>query len=160
MGSDVDYDLLSASVYKNAINLGMYGKLSFATVAGKFLNNTDVFYPDFRHFKGNQIWFTDQQLNSFLALDYYTYSTNTSFLEVHTSYNLGGLLTSKVPLLRKLKLEELIGLHYLHTPELNNYGELHLGLQWKMIRVMYTRSKSSNNVLNGTNTLKIGLSLF
>ncbi|WP_345230458.1 DUF5686 and carboxypeptidase regulatory-like domain-containing protein [Olivibacter ginsenosidimutans] len=160
LGSDVDYDLLSASIYKSAIGLGLYGKLSFSAAAGKFLRNNRLFYPDFRHFKGNQILFTDQQLSSFLALDYYRYSTSTSFAEAHTEYNLGGLLTSKIPLLRQLKLEEIVGLHVLHTPELSRYGELHLGLQWKMLRVVYAYSKSSNTLLDGCNTLRIGLSLF
>lgn len=160
LGSDVDYDLLSAGLYKSDIPLGMYGKIAFATTVGKFLNNNSLFYPDFRHFNGNQILLVDQQLSSFLSLDYYQYSTRTSFVEAHTEYNLSGLLTSKVPLLRKLKLEEIIGLHYLHTPELTHYGELHLGLQWKMLRVMYAHTKSSKDLLNGNNTIRIGLKLF
>lgn len=160
LDSDVDYDLLTANIYKSNLSLGLYGGISFSATAGKFFNNNQVFYPDFKHFNGNQILFVDQQLSSFLALDYYRYSTQSSFIEAHTEYNLGGMLTSKVPLLRKLKLEELIGLHYLHSPELSNYGELHVGLQWKMIRLMYAHSSSSDEQLNQTNTLRIALKLF
>jgi len=160
LGSDVDYDLLTAGLYKSDIPLGMYGKIAFATTVGKFLNNNRIFYPDFRHFNGNQILLVDQQLSSFLSLDYYQYSTNTSFVEAHTEYNLSGIVTSKVPLLRKLKLEEIVGLHYLHTPEMKHYGELHLGLQWKMLRVIYAHASSSNDLLNGSNTIRIGLKFF
>lgn len=160
LDSDIDYDLLEANIYKSNVSLGLYGSISFSASAGKFFNNNRLFYPDFKHFNGNQILFVDQQLSSFLALDYYQYSTQSSFIEAHTEYNLGGMLTSKVPLLRRLKLEELIGLHYLHSPELSNYGELHVGLQWKRIRLMYARSKSSNEQLNKTNTLRIALKLF
>ncbi|QNL51260.1 carboxypeptidase-like regulatory domain-containing protein [Olivibacter sp. SDN3] len=160
LGSDVDYDLLTLSAYKSDIVLGMMGKLSFAAHAGKFLRNNTLFYPDYRHFNGNQILFVDQQLSSFLALDYYQFSTRSSFLEAHTEYNLAGLLTSKVPLLRKFKLEEIIGLHYLHTPELGDYGELHAGLQWKVLRVIYAHGRSNHSLLNGTNTIRIGLKLF
>lgn len=160
LGSDVDYDLLTAGIYKSDVPLGMLGKIAFAASAGKFLNNNSVFYPDFRHFNGNQILIVDQQLSSFLSLDYYLYSTNTRFVEAHTEYNLSGLLTSRVPLLRKLKLEEIMGLHYLHTSELTRYGELHLGLQWKMLRLVYARSTSSKDLLNGTNAIRIGLKLF
>jgi len=160
LGSEVDYDLITASIYKNEVGLGLYGKISYALYAGKFINNNKLFYPDFRHFNGNQILFVDQKLSSFLNLDYYQYSTKTSFIEAHTEYNLSGILTSKVPLLRKLKLDEIIGLHYLHTPELKQYGELHLGLQWKMLRVMYGRSISDQPLLNKANTIRVGIKLF
>lgn len=158
--SDVDYDLLTTSIHKSKIGLGLYGNISFTATAGKFLNNKQLYYTDYQHFNGNQILFVDQQLSSFLTLDYYQYSTPSRFIETHVEYNLGGMLSSKVPLLRKLKLEELIGIHYLHTPELRNYGELHVGLQWKMIRLMYAHSRSNTAQLNQTNALRIALRLF
>ncbi|QEL00041.1 carboxypeptidase-like regulatory domain-containing protein [Olivibacter sp. LS-1] len=160
LGSDVDYDLLTTSVQKNNMGLGLYGKVSFSVSAGSFFNNKQLFYPDYKHFNGNRILLVDQQLSSFLALDYYQYSTPSNFVEAHMEYNLGGMFVSKVPLLRKLKLEELIGLHYLHTSELSNYSELHVGLQWKMIRLMYAHSRSAAQPLNQTNTLRIALKLF
>lgn len=160
LGSDVDYDLLAASIYKRNIPLGMSGKLAFTVEAGKFFNNSQMFYPDFKHFNGNEILLIDQQLTSFLNLDYYQHSTNTSFLQAHAEYNLSGMLTSKVPLLRKLKLDEIVGLHYLHTPELKQYGEVHLGLQWKMLRVMYSHSLSDQQSLHNQNTIRVGLKLF
>lgn len=160
LGSEVDYSLLSASLYKSKLGLGLYGTFSFAVSAGKFLNNKKLFYPDYKHFNGNKITFVDQYLSSFLNLDYYKYSTPTSFVEAHTEYNMSGILTSKIPLLRKLKLEELIGLHYLSTPEIKQYGELHLGLQWKMLRVMYSHSRSDRADLNNVNTVRVGIKLF
>jgi hypothetical protein len=160
LGSDVDYRLISASLYKSGSALGMYGTLSFAVNAGKFITNKKTFYPDYRHFNGNRITFVDQYLSSFLNLDYYKYSTNTSFVEAHTEYNMSGIVTSKIPLLRKLKLEEIVGLHYLSTPEIKQYGEVHLGLQWKMLRVMYSHSRSEQADLNNVNSIRIGLKLF
>lgn len=160
LGSDVDYNLLTASIYKSEASLGMYGNLSYAVYAGKFLNNKKLYYPDFRHFSGNQLLLVDQKLNTFLNLDYYQYSTKTKFIEAHTEYNMSGILTSKVPLLRKLKLEEIVGLHYLYTPELKQYGELHLGFQWKVLRVIYAHSISDQSILNKTNTIRVGIKLF
>lgn len=160
LGSDVKYDLLSASIYKSNIPLGMSGKLAFTLEAGKFLNNSQLYYPDFKHFNGNEILLVDQQLTSFLNLDYYQHSTSTSFFQAHAEYNLSGMLTSKVPLLRKLKLDEIIGLHYLHTPELNHYGEVHLGLQWKILRVMYSHTLSDQQLLHNKNTIRVGIKLF
>lgn len=160
LGSDVDYNLLTASIYKSEAGLGMYGNISYAVYAGKFLNNKKLYYPDFRHFNGNQLPLVDQKLNTFLNLDYYQYSTKTKFIEAHTEYNMSGILTSKVPLLRKLKLEEIVGLHYLYTPELKQYGELHLGFQWKVLRVIYAHSISDQSILNKTNTIRVGIKLF
>ncbi|TCK84713.1 DUF5686 and carboxypeptidase regulatory-like domain-containing protein [Albibacterium bauzanense] len=160
LGSDVNYNLLAASIYKSGASLGMYGSISYAVYAGKFLNNKKLFYPDFRHFNGNQLPFVDQKLNTFLNLDYYHYSTKTKYIEAHTEYNMSGILTSKVPLLRKLKLEEIVGLHYLYTPELKQYGELHLGFQWKILRVIYAHSISDQSILNKTNTIRVGIKLF
>ncbi len=160
LGSDVDYKLISASLYKNGAELGMYGTLSFAINAGTFLTNKNLFYPDYRHFNGNETTFVNQYLSSFLNLDYYKYSTNTSFIEAHSEYNMSGIVTSKIPLLRKLKLEEIVGLHYLSTPEIKQYGELHLGLQWKMLRVMYSHSRSAQADLNNVKSIRVGVKLF
>ncbi|HUH19085.1 MAG TPA: DUF5686 and carboxypeptidase regulatory-like domain-containing protein [Albibacterium sp.] len=159
-GSDADYDLLKVGVYKSGMGLGMYGTLSYAFNAGKFINNNKVYYPDFKHFNGNEILFVDQQLSSFLNLDYYQFSTKTNFVEMHTEYNMSGILTSKIPLLRKLKLEEIVGLHYLHTPELKQYGEVHLGFQWKLLRVIYAHSMSDQPLLDKKNTIRVGIKLF
>src|SRR3546814_4866904 len=57
--SDVNYNLLAASIYKSNASLGMYGSISYAVYAGKFLNNKKLFYPDFRHFNGNQLPFVE-----------------------------------------------------------------------------------------------------
>lgn len=160
LGSDVDYSLVSARLSKSESALGMFGTISYSLSAGKFLNNKKLYYPDFRHFNGNQILIVQQELSSFLNLDYYKYSTNTSFVEAHVEYNLSGILTSKVLLLRKLKLEELVGLHYLTTPEIKQYGEVHLGLQWNVVRLMYAHSLSERGELNKISTIRIGLRLF
>jgi len=160
MGSDVDYDFISAGIYKSDIGLGMWGNISVAANAGTFLNNKKMYFTDYHHFNGNEILLVDQKLTSFLNLDYYLWSTRTRFLEAHTEYNMGAMLTSKIPLLRKLKFEEIVGLHYLKTPEIGQYGEIHLGLQWKMLRVMYSRSLSSHSSLDGRTEVRIGLKIF
>lgn len=160
LGSDVDYDLLVASLYKTNIGLGLYGNISFSMTAGSFLNNSRLYYTDFMHFNGTQTLITDQQLSSFLLLDYYPHSTTGNFAEVHGEYNLSTILTSKIPLLRKLKLQEIIGLHYMSTSTTRHYGEIHAGLQWQNLRVMYARSLGSEGWMHGNNSIRIGLRIF
>ncbi|PPK99565.1 DUF5686 and carboxypeptidase regulatory-like domain-containing protein [Parapedobacter indicus] len=159
-GGDTDYDLVAARLHKTEIGLGMYGRASFDIRGGTFLNSKRLYYTDYRHFKGTQLFVSDQQLSTFLLLDYYRYSTAGSFVEAHGEYNLSTLLTSKVPLLRRLKLQEIIGVHYLHTSEIAHYGEGHVGLEWQRLRVMYARSFGAEADLRAKDAIRIGLRLF
>lgn len=160
LGGDADYDLLTARLHKKEIAMGLYGRLSFDILGGTFLNNNRLYYTDYWHFNGTKTLVSDQQLTTFLLLDYYRYSTTGSFVEGHGEYNLSTLLTSKVPLLRKLKLQEIIGVHYLHTSEIAHYAEGHVGLEWQRLRVMYARSFNSEPGLRGKDAIRIGLRLF
>lgn len=160
LGSDVDYDLLVTRLHKPDVGLGLYGRMAFDVRVGTFLNDKSLYYTDYRHFKGTRTLISDQQSTTFLLLDYYQHSTPGNFVEVHGEYNLSTLLTSKVPLLRKLKLNEIIGLHYLHTPGIKHYGEIHAGLEWQRLRIIYARSFGSSGGLGEKEAVRIGLRLF
>ena len=136
-GSDVDYDLVSADITKSNINLGLYGKLNFYVSAGKYLNNNKLYYTDYKHFIGTQTRSYDPKVNSFVLLDYYLYSTNDKYLEAHLEHNFSGFILNKFPLIRKLKLQEIVGANYLSTPALKNYNELYFGLKYLNFRGIY-----------------------
>jgi hypothetical protein len=156
LGSDVDYDLLSADISKQDISLGMYGKTSFFVSAGKFLNANSLSYPDYKQFSGNEVLFYKSGINGFLLLDYYRFSTSTEYIEGHLEHNFSGFITNKIPLIRKFKLQEIVDFNYLSTPELKNYYELGFGLQYLNFRVMYGESfNSGSNIRNG---VRIGVS--
>ncbi len=159
LGSDVDYDLIRAELSKENIRLGVYGNFSFLLSGGSFLNEKRLFFPDLRHFNGTRTRITDQQLSSFLLLDYYIHSTAGRFAEAHVEYNMATMLTSKIPLLRRLRLQEILGGHYLHTPATGHYAELHGGLQWNNIRVMYARSVGLRSTGAAREAVRIGLRL-
>ena len=159
-GADADYDLLAARLQKTKVPLGRYGQLSFDISGGTFLSADRVYYTDYRHFNGTQTRISDQQQRTFLLLDYYRHSTAEDFVEIHTEYNLSSMLTSKIPLLRKLKLQEIVGLHYLNTTEVAHYGETHCGLQWQNLRIIYARSFGAEPDLRGKGAIRIGLRLF
>ncbi|WP_158825066.1 DUF5686 and carboxypeptidase regulatory-like domain-containing protein [Mucilaginibacter lacusdianchii] len=155
LGSDVDYDQLSASVTKENINLGLWGNFSFYIGAGKFLNNNKLYYPDYKHFLGNQIVLYQRGINAFLMLNYYQYSTADKYLEGHIEHTFGGAVLSKVPVVRKLKLQELIVLNYLTTPDLKNYTELGLGVKYLNFRMLY--GWSFNRGINDKSSLRLDL---
>ena len=154
--SDVDYNLLSADIAKKDISMGVYGRTSFFVAAGKFLNTSKLFFPDYKQFSGNQVLFYQNNANSFLLLDYYRFSTYTEYIEGHLEHNFSGFITNKIPLIRKLKLQEIVDFNYLATPELHNYYELGFGLQYLNFRLIYgTSFNSGSNVKNG---LRLGVS--
>lgn len=155
LGSSANYDLMEVSLEKSGTPMGIYGTLSYQLKAGKFINNTKLYYPDQLHFNGANYWFTDHQLSSFLLLDTYIHSTSGTALEAHAEYNLSGIVTSKIPLLRKLKLQEILGAHYLKTSEINHYGEFHAGLQWQNIRLIYGWAKGDER--QKKHALRIGI---
>nr|WP_294946562.1 DUF5686 and carboxypeptidase regulatory-like domain-containing protein [uncultured Mucilaginibacter sp.] len=157
LGSDVDYTLLSADISKSDISLGFYGKTSFYVGAGKFFNANSLFYTDYKHFSGNRVLFYNSGINHFLLLDYYRYSTGDKYLEGHLEHNFSGFITNKIPLIRKLKLQEIFDVNYLYTPTLKHYTEIGFGLQTNTgIRVMYGMAFNQGGKVD--NALRIGVS--
>lgn len=126
--TDTDYDLIRASV-KDDIKVGLLGDLTYVIAAGKFLRFDALYFMDSHHFNGNQTWFSAFRTEDFLNLDYYRYSTTMPYLEGHVRHNFGGFLLNKIPLIRKLKLNEVAAVHYLYTDPLNHYTEVSLGIE-------------------------------
>jgi len=147
-GSDVDYDLVSLEVSQNRLSAGMWGYSSFVAGVGKLLNNNQVFYPEAKHFRGNNALLGRPDLRKFLFLDFYLFSTDREYVEAHYEHNFSGLFTNKVPLLRKLKLEELIGGSYLSQPVKRNYYEFYFGLQRLIFRATYGFGYDGNKRVN------------
>jgi hypothetical protein len=157
LGSNVDYDLLAFDVTKSDISLGVYGRTSFFIGVGKFLNANNLYFLDYKQFSGNQVLFYKGGLNSFLLLDYYRFSTYTEYLDGHLEHNFSGFIINKIPLIRKLRLQEIVDFNYLSTPELKNYYELGFGLQFLNFRLMYgTSFNSGSNIRSG---IRLGISL-
>jgi hypothetical protein len=155
-GSDVDYDLLAADISKSNISMGVFGKTSFYVGAGKFLNSNSLYYPDYKQFSGNQILFSNGGIDTFLLLNYYTFSTYTEYIEAHLEHNFSGFILNKIPLIRKLKLQEIVDVNYLSTPTLKNYTELGFGLQYLNFRIMYGTSFNSGS--NTNSAIRLGIS--
>jgi hypothetical protein len=138
LGSDVNYDFASADVSQDRIRIGLSGYSSFKVTGGAFINKKSIYYPDYNHFLGNQgTTFDPTYIGSFHFLPFYTYSTANAFLEAHYQHNFSGSLLKRVPFMRKLKLEEIIGVNYLTEKGNNNYSELYVGLQRFIFRVDY-----------------------
>lgn len=129
-GSDVDYQYLELSIqHKQAI--GVRGELNYALKAGSFLNNTSTFFPDYKHFAGNQtIIQYGNPVTAFRLLDYYLYSTNRNFVEAHGMYYFRKFLATQIPMVRMTGIKENIFVNYLAINDLKyQYTEIGYGLQ-------------------------------
>lgn len=105
--SEVDYDQLQFLVRQN-LKVGYQTTFSWLALAGQFLNNNQLFFPDFYHFRGNQspVFTSEQQLSNFRRLDYYLHSTNGQYAEAHAELTTYRLLLKRLPLLNMTSMEE------------------------------------------------------
>lgn len=139
--NDANFDrLVIGSTWRK--NLRIYGAFSISGNAGLFLHKAKVHFMDYMHFDGNQTIFASQSYNGFQLLPYYQYSTTSRFLVSHINHHFNGFWFNKIPLLRKLKWQEVISFNYLKTDESPQYMELGVGIEhiFKFLRVDYFQS--------------------
>ncbi len=100
-GSDVNYTKWAASVTGN-LDLKLAGKLNYRLVSGGFLNRKSVFLPDYQYFTGNRSFLATDYLNSFQLLPFYGFGNKETFYtEAHAEYHFNGLISSKIPVLKR-----------------------------------------------------------
>lgn len=143
-GSDVDYDFASVELYQEHMNNGLLGFSSFKFEGGDFFNHNRLYFMDYNHFQGNEGTTFDPTPGSFHFLPFYLYSTDGPYLEAHYEHNFAGFFFSKVPLLRRLKLDEIVGVNYLTTNNNRNYSEFYVGVQRFIFRVDYGVAYAGN----------------
>lgn len=145
---DADYDFVNANI-KHHQRIGMLGFFNFNLEYGYFINNSKMSFMDYHHFRGNQTIFLQKlsgnnsnnrsitiggsgsadNLAGFNFLPYYSYSTNVQYFEVHFEQHFCGWILNKIPLIKKLRLHEAVGIHYLKNDKINNYFEINAGLE-------------------------------
>jgi hypothetical protein len=128
-GSDVDYDKWSLTVTDN-LNLKLLGLIKYKFVAGGFLNNKSVYIQDYQHFYGNISHIADVYVQTFQAASYYQFSNTASFFtELHTEHHFNGLLTNKIPLLKKWNWTFETGSNLLYVNPNTKYAEVFAGFE-------------------------------
>jgi len=139
LNAGADYDLLSAALY-DYVNLGLFGRFGYRVSGGAFLRSKNLLFVDYKHFWGNQtIIASGNYLNSFRLLPYYTYSANKWFVEAHAEHHFNGFILNKIPLIRRIKMQEVVGAHLLMNNAINQYYEVNFGLEriFNVIRLDY-----------------------
>nr|WP_294776657.1 DUF5686 and carboxypeptidase regulatory-like domain-containing protein [uncultured Flavobacterium sp.] len=142
-----EYDLIMGRVTYD-VTLGNKGFMQMNLKAGKFFNAENIAFVDYKHFNGNQthIGQTDSYTNVFNLLPYYAASTNDRYFETHIEHNDKGYFMNKLPLLKHLQSQLVLGFHNLAVPDRKPYQEFSIGLdnlgfgKFKFLRVDYVRS--------------------
>jgi Family of unknown function (DUF5686)/CarboxypepD_reg-like domain len=136
-GSDVDYDKWSVTISDNA-NLKLAGVIKYKLATGGFLNSKSVFIQDYQHFYGHAGIFANEYVQTFQLASYYQFSNTSSFYtELHFEHHLNGLLTNKIPVIKKLNWNLEYGTNDLYINPTTKYAEVFAGFEniFKFLRV-------------------------
>ncbi len=125
-----DFWRLRLGLERSGIDLGRWGESALLWQGGTLLSDDYVSLAQLFHFDGNEIWFmpSGSYLHRFFALPYYDWSTRGPWVSLAAEHNFRGALLDRLPLLRKLHLETIVSMRYLHTAELPAYWEWGVGL--------------------------------
>ena len=136
LGSDINYDHIRGMVI-GKIPLGLFGQTEYSVTAGTFLNKSELFFPDYGHFNGNQSIFGRFSVYRFNLLDFYKFSTTNRYYAIHYRHHFNGFVINKLPFLRKSKVQVTSSLSYLNTKVGGNYWEYGIGIEHiaKVLRV-------------------------
>ncbi|WP_034256563.1 DUF5686 and carboxypeptidase regulatory-like domain-containing protein [Adhaeribacter aquaticus] len=142
-GSDVNYDQLAFNI-SDRLDFKLLGRSNYSVQVGAFLNKKQLHFMDYKHFSGNRTVYAGN-FGGFQLLNYYLYSTTNRYLEAHFSHEFNGFIINKIPLLRKLKWQEVATVNYLNTRHSNHYLEIGFGIEhiFKIFRVDFISSFQS-----------------
>ena len=126
--SDTDYDFAQLT-WRHSAETGIRSRVAYQLSAGGFLTDKAVYFPDLKHFQGNEFFLqTTDPVSSFRFLPYYQYSTRSRFAEVHVLGEFREFLLTQITLVRLAGFKENLFVHYLATPVSRNYTEVGYGL--------------------------------
>lgn len=127
---------------------GNKGDFVMGVNMGKFLKSSNLAFPDYKHFNGNQSYVSGLGKNNdrFNLLPYYSHSANNAFFELHTEHNFRGYIMNKMPLMNKLRTHLVLGYHQLSLPSQKPYREFTAGLsnvgigKFRFFKIDYVRA--------------------
>ncbi|WP_438962041.1 DUF5686 and carboxypeptidase regulatory-like domain-containing protein [Nonlabens sp.] len=146
---DYNFHQLRASLYQS-FDMGNVGRSSYWINGGTFINGDGISFIDHQHFNGNRLRYKLEALNpyGFGLLNYYDYSTNSDYAQVHLQHDFKGFILGKIPGLNKLNYDLILSGKALFTDR-NPYFEASAGIdnigigKFRPLRVDYVHSITS-----------------
>ena len=158
LGSDVDFDKWNVDVFDDK-NLKLAGLFKYKISFGGFMNSRKVFIQDYRHFKSNDVRATLSYLNGFQLMNSYINSNTASFImETHVEHHFNGLITNKIPVIKKLKWNLLTGANAYYISDKDNYVECFIGLEniFKLFRLDFVSAYKNGSFTRSSFVLGAG----
>ncbi len=126
--SDTRFNSIEASV-EQSFNLNMIGRFSYLISAGRFMDQKQLYFADYRHFNNNPILINDgNRLDMFRTLQFYENSTNKQFFQGHLEYEHARILIKRLPFLANSLIKETVFIKTLCTKGNKPYYEFGYGL--------------------------------
>lgn len=138
-GSNVKYDRWKISII-DEMNFKIGGEFRYRLSIGGFFDRSNLEFPDYHHLAGNLTRNAAPYLQSFQVAPFYQFSNKEKVhYALFTEYKLNGLLTNKVPGLKKLNLRLITGTNMIYLEKDKLYNEIFLGLDnvLKILRLDY-----------------------
>ena len=140
-------------------NWGLAGSMRYRIETGGFLTKKQLFFQDYKHFNANNLGASLAYADGFRLMDSYLNSTPTSFYaECHIDHHFNGLLTNKIPLLKKWKWNLVASANAYWVSTNNQYVEWSVGLEniFKLFRVEYMVAYQNGRFLRAAPVIGLG----
>lgn len=159
-GTSAKFDQVELGIQHN-YSFGVSGKLDFNLSGGAFLNNDQVYFPDFQHFGGNRTIFSNfGPASNYRFMDYYKYSTQSKYFSGIVHYQFRKFLLTQLPMLRFSGVRENIFFNYLKTDNSPNYYEVGYSLDnlFRIFRLEIGAGFENKDYLRGG--VRLGIATF
>lgn len=137
LDSRLDFDRIEIGM-EHTFALPAARSIDLEINAGKFIRSEKIYFPDYKHFMGNESPLAMMQpVGNFRLLDYYALSTKEEYASVFFHYRFRKLLLTQILPIRMLGLQENLFVNQLYTPSSENYTEIGYGLDniFRFLRV-------------------------
>lgn len=162
-GSEVNFDYVELRI-SDDYQLPRFGTGEWTIQGGAFVNKANLRLLEYKYFRGSDLFFFSDPNVSFQLLDQ-VFLTPNAYYRGNYVHSFNGLFFNKIPLLNRLKLNEIAGSALIAIPSENFiHQEIFVGIQ-KQIRIKEQLFRlgaflvtSDSNLDKAQYTFKFGIS--
>lgn len=129
-GSEISFNFIELKI-SDEINFGNYGDSKWKVIGGSFLNTKSLRVIEHKFIKISDIGLFTNPLETHQGLDT-NYNTSQPYLQAFYVHHFNGLLLNKIPLIKKLGFEGIVGANFLVLNEFDyTQAEFFIGVEKK-----------------------------